>query len=425
MQLPDFRPEHDFAVELDARDELATFRHQFVFADPHLIYMDGNSLGRLPKRTAQLTRQLVHDGWGDDLVRGWSRGWFDAPARVGDKIGRLVGSSPGQIIVADSTTVNLFKLAMAALQLRPARHRIVTDAMNFPSDLYVLQGCAQLLGGRHHVCAAPSSDGIRADMRGLLAAIDEETALVSLSHATFKSGFMYDIQEVTARAHAVGALVLWDLSHSVGVVPIELERWHVDMAVGCTYKYLNGGPGAPAFLFVRRGLQGTAVSPVWGWFGQQRPFAFEPGYLPAPGVTRFQVGTPPVLSLLAVEPAVEMVLEAGIERIRAKSEALTSYLVQLYDAILAPLGFGLGSPRDPQRRGSHISLRHTEAYRITQALIREMNVLPDFREPDNLRFGLAPLYTSFSEVWLAVERTRRIMNGETYRRYAPERNEVT
>jgi len=420
-----FEPGLAFARWLDAQDELAYFRQQFVFAEPALIYLDGNSLGRLPRRTVERMRQVLNVEWGRDLVRGWNSGWYEAPARVGEKIARLVGAGPGQVVVSDATSVNLFKLVMAALALRPGRTRIVSDVLNFPSDLYVLQGCARLLGDRHRLHLVPSADGITVDQQALLEAIDESTVLVALSHVAFKSGFLYDAAAVTERAHRTGALVLWDLSHAVGAVPIELDRWGVDLAVGCSYKYLNGGPGAPAFLYVRRDLQAEALSPIWGWFGQRSPFAFGLEYTPVDGVGRFLVGTPPILSLLALEPAVDLLLEAGMERLRHKSVRLTSYLVYLADTILAPFGFTLGSPRDPARRGSHVSLRHPEAYRLNRALIEEINVLPDFREPDNLRLGLAPLYTSFGEVWEAVDRLRLVMAEGRYRRYPAERLPVT
>lgn len=420
-----FAPGLAFARLLDAEDELASFRENFVFAEPDLIYLDGNSLGRLPRRTVERMQTALDVEWGRDLVRGWNSGWYEAPARVGEKIARLVGAGPGQVVVSDSTSVNLFKLVMAALALRPGRERIVSDVLNFPSDLYVLQGCARLLGDRHHLHLVPSADGLTVDQQAICAAIDESTALVALSHVVFKSGFLYDAAAVTERAHQVGALVLWDLSHSVGVVPIELDRWGVDLAVGCTYKYLNGGPGAPAFLYVRGDLQAEALSPIWGWFGQRSPFAFGLAYTPVDGVARFLVGTPPILSLLAMETALDLLLEAGMERIRRKSVRLTSYLVYLADTILAPFGFTLGSPRDPAQRGSHVSLRHPDAYRLNRALSEEMNVLPDFREPDNIRLGLAPLYTSFGEVWEAVDRLRRVMVEGRHLRYPAERRPVT
>lgn len=421
----DFLPGPEYARQLDAGDQLASFREQFAIQDPELIYLDGNSLGRLPRRTAEHLQEVASQAWGQELIRGWNAGWYQAPERVGEKIARLIGAGPGQVLVSDSTSVNLFKLAMAALELRPGRRGIVSDALNFPSDLYVLQGCARLLGDRHRLSFTPSTDGITPDLPALLAAIDGGTALVALSHVTFKSGYLYEAAAVTEQAHRAGALVLWDLSHSAGAVPIELDRWGVDLAVGCTYKYLNGGPGAPAFLYVRRELQEEMRSPISAWFGQHKPFAFELEYRPAGGINRFQAGTPPILSLLAIEPALELTWEAGIERLRQKSMALSAYLIYLADRRLAPLGFTLGTPRDPQRRGSHVSLRHPEGYRINRALIEELQVLPDFREPDNLRLGLAPLYTTFSEVWEAVERLRMVVEEKRYQRYPQERLEVT
>lgn len=415
-----------YAEQLDAHDELAAWRDQFVVADPALIYVDGNSLGRLPKGTRERLTTLVDAEWGEALIRGWNLGWYEAPARIGAKLGHLLGAADGQVLACDSTSVNLFKLAMAALSANAGRTKIVSDTLNFPSDLYIIQGCIEALGGRHTLELVPSSDGeLTVDMDRLLEAIDEQTALVTLSQVTFKSGFLYDVAAITARAHEVGSLVLWDLSHSVGALPIELDAWGVDLAIGCCYKYLNGGPGAPAFLYVRRELQETLRSPIWGWFGQHNPFAFDLEYRPAEGIARFLAGTPPMLSLVAIEPALDMLNEVGMSAIRRKSMALTSYLVELYDAVLAPLGFALGSPRDAQRRGSHVSVRHPNGYQINRALIDEMNVLPDFREPDNLRLGLSPLYTSFADVWETVDRIRRVMVEERYARYPATRLAVT
>jgi kynureninase len=424
-----FEPGLDYAQYLDSIDELARFRAGFVTDEPELIYLDGNSLGRLPKRTLERMREVVEVEWGQDLVRGWNAGWYRAPRRIGDKIAQLVGAGPGQIVISDSTSVCLFKLATAALEMQlrraPGRNRIVSDVLNFPSDLYVLQGCVRMLGGQHVLDLVPSVDGILVDQSVLMDAIDEQTALVTLSHVAFKSGFMHDVAAVTSHAHRMGSLVLWDLSHSVGAVPIELNRWGVDLAVGCTYKYLNGGPGAPAFLHVRPDLQEDLLSPIWGWFGQQAPFDFEIEYQPSKDIGRFLAGTPPVLSMLAMDAALEVCLEAGIERIRHKSVQLTSYLVYLVDEVLVPLGFTLGSPRDPALRGSHISVRHPAGYQLSRALIEDMQVLPDFREPDHIRLGLAPLYTSFVEVWKAVDRTRRVVQAGTHLRHPSERLVVT
>jgi kynureninase len=415
----------EYPRKLDSRDELASFREAFYFPDPDLIYMDGNSLGRLPVRIMQRMKEVVESEWGHDLIRGWNAGWYQAPTRVGEKIAGLIGAQSGQVVVSDTTSVNLYKLAMTALSNQPERRKVISDVMNFPSDLYVLQGCIHALGNRHHLQLIPSHDGMTIDLQALYNALDHEVALVSLSHVAFKSGYLYDAAAVTERAHRVGALVLWDLCHSVGVVPIELDRWGVDLAVGCTYKYLNGGPGAPAFLYVRKGLQEKLLSPIWGWFGERSPFAFELQYQPAEGINRFLVSSPSILSLLAMESAIDIITEAGIERLRKKSMKMTNYLVYLIDRILKPLGFSLGSPRDSRQRGSHISIRHKEAYRINRALIEELNLIPDFREPDNIRLGLAPLYTTYAEVWEGVDRIRRALEEKRYLHYDSERLPVT
>jgi len=420
-----FNPSRDFACQLDTQDELASFRSQFVIPDPNLIYLDGNSLGRLPKAAAERVSAAIAE-WGSDLIRGWNKGWWDSPARVGEKIARLVGAGPGQVIVCDSTSVNLFKLVMAALALHPRRRRIVTDTLNFPSDLYILQGCVNLLGGCHEIVRIESADGdVTPDLDALASAVDENTSLVTLSHVTFKSGYLYEMAAVTGMAQRKGALVLWDLCHSVGALPIELDACNADFAIGCTYKYLNGGPGSPAFLYVRKELQEKVTSPMWGWWGQKSPFAFDLDYTPAPGIARFLAGSQPILSMLALDAALDPLLEAGMDRLRRKSVLLTGYLIYLADTLLAPLGFTLGSPRDPARRGSHVSLRHPEGYRLNRALIEEMNLIPDFREPDNIRLGLAPLYTTFGEVWEGVERIRRVVEEKRYEKYPKERLTVT
>jgi kynureninase len=413
------------ARRMDAADPLASFRSEFVIDDPDLIYVDGNSLGRLPRRTISRLNSVVENEWGNSLIRGWNTGWYDAPIRLGDKIGRLIGAEPGQVLVADSTSVDLFKLMMSALAMRPNRLNVVSDVLNFPSDLYILQGCLNLLGGERHLHLAASQDDIQPDLTHLYHLIDQQPALVTLSHVTFKSGYLYDMQAVTQRAHQAGALILWDLSHSAGVVPTQLDAWGVDLAVGCTYKYLNGGPGSPAFLYVSHTLQEQASSPIWGWFGQKLPFAFGLDYLPAEGIGRFQAGTPSLLSLLAVEPSIDMLLEAGISGIRLKSENLTAYAVALMEQVLAPLGFSIGSPLDSARRGSHISLRHSQGYCISRALIEELKVLPDFREPDNIRLGFSPLYTTYEEVWQAVERLRMVVEDGRYKKYPSVRLAVT
>jgi len=406
-------------------DELAEFRQQFVITDPHLIYLDGNSLGRLPRATATRIEQAVSEEWGRELIRGWNAGWFEAPQRIGDKLARLVGSGEGQVIVSDSTSINLYKLVMAALTKNHGRTKIVSDELNFPSDLYILQSCIALLGNQHTLQLVRSRDGIHIDPDDLASAIDENTALVSLSHVAFKSGFMYEGEVITKLAHQSGAYMLWDVCHSVGAVPVELDAWGADLAVGCTYKYLNGGPGAPAFLYVRRDLQDKLHPPMWGWFADHAPFAFELDFSPVPGIGHFMVSSPPVLSMLAMEASLDIVLQAGIERIRRKSVAQTSYLIDLFDARLAPLGFALGTPRDPSRRGSHVSIRHPEGYRINRAMIEEMDLIPDFREPDNIRLGIAPLYISFEEIYEAVERICRVVEEKRYLHYPQQHLKVT
>lgn len=423
------RNDPDFARELDAQDELAAFREEFVSSDPDLIYLDGNSLGRLPKRTIPFMRRAIEQEWGERLIRGWNDGWINTPTELGAKIARLVGAQPDEILVTEATSINLFKLAVAALRARPDRLKIVSDVFNFPSDLYILQGIMDLLGGQHRLELIPSTDTITIDPAAVSAAIDRDTALVTLTHVAFKSAFMYDMADVTALAHQAGALTLWDLSHSAGAVPLDLNGCGVDLAVGCTYKYLNGGPGAPAFLYVRRDLQNQLNQPMWGWFAAKNPFAFDLDYTPADGLVRYKVGTPPMLSMKAVEPALDILLEAGMERLRAKSLRQTEYLIFLAEQWLTPLGFVIGTPKQPELRGSHVSLRHAEGYRINRALIEAeppaVKVIPDFRAPDNIRLGLAPLYNTFSEIHRAMARLREIVEERIYERYSAERALVT
>ena len=413
------------AQQLDAQDELAAFRGRFAITDPDLIYLDGNSLGRLPLAAQARLADAVTQEWGDRLIRGWNEGWMDLPARVGGKIARLIGAQPDEVVVADSTSVNLYKLALAALQAAHGRHKIITDDLNFPSDLYILQGICRQLGPDYRVQIVASPDGIHGPLEGLAQAMDDDTALVTLSHTAFKSSYTYDMAALTALAHQHGARILWDLSHSAGALPVDLNAAQADLAVGCTYKYLNGGPGAPAFLYVRRDLQETLHNPIAGWMGQRRAFDFGLEYEPAPGLARFLSGTPSVLGLTAVECGVDLLLEAGIDRLRAKSVRQSEYLIGLWAARLEPLGFTLNSPREAARRGSHISLGHPDGWRIAQAYIQEMHVLPDFRRPDNIRLGLTPLYTTFSEIDTAVARLRTVVDDKLYEKYSGEITAVT
>ena len=418
-----------FAQEMDAKDDLSAFRDEFVVEDPNLIYLDGNSLGRLPKRTVEFMRQAIEQEWGERLIRGWNEGWIEAPRSLGAKIAKLVGAQADEILVTDATSTNLFKLVVAALRHQPYRTKLVSDEFNFPSDLYILQGAIDLLGNRHRLDLIRSSDAITITAEAANQAIDQDTALVSLTHVAFKSAFMYDMAQVTAWAHQVGALMLWDLSHSVGATPLDLNGCGVDLAVGCTYKYLNGGPGAPAFLYVRRDLQDQLSQPIWGWFAAKNPFAFDLDFTPADDISRFKVGTPPVLSLKAVEPGLDILLEAGLDRLRTKSVRQTDYLITLADQWLVPLGFTIGSPRSAEMRGSHVSLRHPEAYRINRAMIEAappaIKVIPDFRAPDNIRLGVTPLYTTFTEIYQALTRIRIIVENRIYEQYSAERLAVT
>lgn len=417
------RTDLDYARVLDDEDELAPFRQEFVLQDPELIYLDGNSLGRLPKATQRLIDRQVDENWGGRLIRGWNEGWYGAADRIGAKIGQLLGAAEGQVIVADSTSVNLYKLAHAALRARPARRKIVSDDLNFPSDLYILQGLVEGLGDGRKLSVVSSPDGISLPAELIEKTLDEDTALLTLSHTSYRSGFTHDMAALTEMAHQRGALVLWDLSHSAGALAIDLRTAGVDLAVGCTYKYLNGGPGAPAFLFVRADLQEMLNNPISGWFGQRAPFQMDLEYQPAQGIRRYLTGTPPVLSLLAIEPGVDLLLEAGTDRLRAKSIRQSEYLIGLWRELLQPLGFRLGSPADPSRRGSHVALAHDHGLAINLALIEEMQVVTDFRPPDCIRFGIAPLYTSFAEIHETVYRLRKVVEErrfEDYEGWAPE-----
>jgi len=417
------------ARELDTQDELAAFRDEFVIDDPNLIYLDGNSLGRLPKRTINFMRNTIEQEWGKRLIRVWNDGWINIPTELGAKIAKLVGAQADEILVTEATSINLYKLAVAALNARPSRSGVVSDVLNFPSDLYILQGIIDLMGKNYHLKLIPSADGISIANESVDAAIDSHTALASLTHVAFKSGFMYNMVRVTEQVHQAGALMLWDLSHSVGAVPVDLNGCNVDLAVGCTYKYLNGGPGSPAFLYVRRDLQTQLSQPMWGWFAAEDPFAFELDFTPATNISRYRVGTSPMLSMKAVEPAVDILLEATMERLRAKSIKQTEYLIYLADHWLIPLGFTLGTPRQAEMRGSHVSLCHTESYRISRALIEAtppaIQVIPDFRPPDNIRLGITPLYTTFTEIHQALDRMRTIVEEGIYEQYSSERLSVT
>jgi kynureninase len=396
----------DSAIELDRTDPLAGFKERYSFSDPDLIYLDGNSLGRLSSAAASIADRVVRHEWGDRLIRSWNDGWWDLQIDIGNRLAPLIGADPGEVIISDSTSVNLYKLATAALSARPGRPRVVTDDTNFPTDIYVLRGVAEANGAKLDIVR---TEGELDPVAVLETALDGGTALVSLSHTAFKSGFTYDLARVTELVHDIGALVIWDLSHSVGVLPIDLEGAGADLAVGCTYKYLNGGPGSPAFLYVRRSLQGSLENPITGWWGHAEPFDFDLDFRPMDGIRKFHSGTMPVISLATIDGGLIDVAEAGIDRLRAKSVSLTEFFVNQWEEHLERLGFELRTPRDPGLRGSHISLSHPDAWPIDRALIEEAKVIPDFRAPDNLRFGLAPLYNSHLDVHTAIQRIKTIV----------------
>ena len=387
------------AEKLDSNDVLSSFRERFVFADAR-IYLDGNSLGRLPQATVERMSRVVEREWGERLIASWEEGWLDLPVQIGDQIGAAaLGAAPGQVAVGDSTTVCLFKLASAALDARPGRSEIVTDSHNFPTDRYVLEGLARARGLQIRWLDCDPAGGPEPEaVAGLLG---PQTALVSFSHVAYRSAHIAEMAEINSACRSAGALTLWDLSHSAGSVPVELDRWGSDLAVGCTYKYLNGGPGAPAYLYVRAELQAELHQPIWGWLGREDPFTMAPGYTPGPGIRAFLSGTPPILSLAAVQEGVALVAGAGIGAIREKGIALTGYAIDLVDEHLADRGIAIASPRDPVRRGAHVALSHPDAARLCGELIRR-GVVVDFRSPDVIRVGLSPLTTRFVDVRDAV-----------------------
>ncbi len=402
--LPDSRAA---AAALDVHDQLAAFRDRFHLPEG-VIYLDGNSLGPLPHEARQRLAWVITAEWGEGLIRSWNAaGWITLPQRIGDKLACLLGAQPGEVVVADSTSINLFKALAAALTLRPDRRCIVSERDNFPTDLYMAQGLIELMGGGyalHLVAADEIADAIGAD-----------TAVVMLTHVNYRTGRMHDMTEVTRRAHACGALTIWDLAHSAGAVPVDLNGAQADFAVGCGYKYLNGGPGAPAFIFVAQRHQAHFRQPLAGWMGHAHPFAFEPDYRPAPGIVRALCGTPPILSLAALECGVDIALEAPMATVRAKSLALTDLFIARVEQRCAAHGLRLVTPREHDRRGSQVCFAHPDAFPIMQALIAR-GVIGDFRAPDILRFGFAPLYLRYVDVWDAAHVLAEVLESRAWDR---------
>lgn len=409
------------AAELDRLDPIAWVRGEFLLEEDGPIYLDGNSLGRCPRGVSEAVRHAIEAEWADGLVRSWSS-WFDLPQKLGKDIGRIIGAPGDSTRVCDSTTINLYKLATAALRRDPKRRRIVTDDLNFPSDVYVLREVANRSGGSLTVVP---SDGVHGPVEAINAAMSDDVALISLSLVSFRSGYVYDGALLGEIARSYGSLILWDLSHAVGAVPIDLGEWGSDMAVGCSYKYLNGGPGAPAFLYVRPDLADVLEAPIPGWFGHAEPFGFSMDYDSGAGIERFTVSTPAILSMAAMQPGIELTNRVGMSAAREKSLRQTEFMIELWSSELEELGLGLATPRDPARRGSHVTLSHPDALAIDLALIEEENVIPDFRGPDGLRLGFAPLYTTYSEIEEAVMRLRRVLETRSYEKFRNVRPRVT
>ncbi len=403
---------------LDKSDDLGRFRDRFLIDDPELIYLDGNSLGRVPKDSIALMDRLIKHQWGNRLIRAWNDEWMGLSRRIGSKLAGLIGALPDEVIIADSTSVNLFKLIAGALMQRPGRRKIITDSINFPSDIYILKAAADMIDPAYEMIVLPADNGFAVSEEALERAVDDDTALVLLSHVMYKSSYMYDLQRITEIVHRRDAMILWDLSHSAGVVPMSCHETGVDLAVGSTYKFLNGGPGSPAFLYVRDDLQSRLMNPVSGWFGHKKQFFFDTEFEPAAGIDRYLTGTPSILSLAMIEPGVDITLEAGMDPIRAKSLKQSEYLVSLWEHELAPLGFALNTPRDGARRGSHVSFGHAEGYRIDQAIREEKKVISDFRMPDNIRLGIAPLYTTYEELHTAVRALREVVQSGSFQQYS-------
>ncbi|KAK1184902.1 kynureninase [Streptomyces sp. NBS 14/10] len=413
----------DTAADLDAADPLRAFRHEFVCPEPETIYLDGNSLGRLPTATAGFLGQVVRDGWGAGLVRSWET-WISWSRQLGDRLAaHTLGARPGEVVISDSTSVNLYKLATAALDARPGRRTIVADIDDFPTNRYILQGLAEQRGLRLVTLRSDPDQGLDLDV--LRRALSDDVALVVLSLVSYRSGALLDMAAVNGAAERAGALVLWDLSHAAGVVPVRLGAAQADLAVGSTYKYLNGGPGSPAFLYVRKDLQRQLRQPIWGWFGQRDQFRMGEVYDPVGDIDRFLVGTPPLLSLAAIQPALEVIERVPISRLREKSVQLGAFAIELAGEWLTPHGFRLASPRDPARRGSHIALAHPEASRISRGLRSEKKVICDFRPPDRLRIGFAPLYTRFVDVWDGLDRLRALVESRGYEQLPVDMSRVT
>lgn len=401
----------EFAKYLDEKDVIKKFRNEFYHSNENTIYLDGNSLGKLPLKTKELLKNVIETEWGERLIRSWNENWLVRIKSVREKISKIIGAEFEEVNICDSVSVNLFKLAYAALKLNSDRKEIITDSLNFPSDIYILESVKNILGNEHEFKILQSSDNVRISTEEIIEASSENTALVVLSHVVFKSAYKYDVYEITNKLKEKGIFVIWDLSHSVGSVPIHLNKWNCDFAIGCTYKYLNGGPGSPAFLYVNKNLIKDSQNPIWGWFGSDNPFNFDLSFTESRSIEKFNVGTQPMISLSALESSLQITIEAGMENIREKNILMTEYLIFLIKENLSEYNIEIGTPLNSEERGSHITLKHKEGYRICKALIESkgLKIIPDFRKPDNIRLGLNSLYNSFEEIFIAVKRIKEIL----------------
>ncbi|GAA2829151.1 kynureninase [Kitasatospora paracochleata] len=407
------RRNREECAALDAADPLAAMRQEFTLPEG-VLYLDGNSLGALPSGTPARVARMIEHEWGHGLIRSWNdAGWYGLPARLGDRLAPMLGAAPGQVVVCDSTSVNLFKVLGAALRLRPGRRTVLAERVAFPTDLYITEGVTSLFDGARSVLLPSAAD--------LDAHLGEDVAAVVLSHVDYRTGELLDMAAVTERVHRAGALMIWDVCHTAGALPISFDDCDVDFAVGCGYKYLNGGPGAPAFLYAAERHQGEARQPLSGWFGHARPFAFEPGYEPTGGIRRFLTGTPPLLGMAALDASLDVWEKVDLAAVRAKSLALTSLFMDLVE----PLGLEVVTPRTEELRGSQVAVRHEDGYAVVQALI-ERGVIGDFRAPDLIRFGFTPLYLSYVDVWEAARHLREVLESGEWRdeRFA-RRSDVT
>ena len=420
--------DREYALELDQNDPLAGYRSKFVITDPNLCYLDGNSLGRLPHATVKAVSDFLSQEWGNEVVTGWSH-WIDEAQVAGDLLGRAVlGAGPGQVLVCDTTSVNFYQLCVAAIKARPGRKTIITDAANFPTDRYILKGIAEQFGLKLIIIdnedpAIAENELITADL--LEKYMTEDVAMVTFEVIQYRSGARTDIQSVTDLARSYGALVVWDASHAAGAIELNFDACGVDLAVGCTYKYGNSGPGSPAWLYVNKKIQRELRVPILGWFGNEDQFGMGPDFVKAEGIRGFQIASPSIIGIRGVQVAFAMIEEAGIDVIASKAAIGTQMMIDLYDEWLAPLGYTLLTSRNPKERGGHISIGHLDAARICVALRKFANVIPDYRTPNAIRLAIAPLPTSYVEVWDGFQRIRDLTQSRQYEKVEGSDSRVT